>query len=100
MNNIEAIRHLSDFDIRELVLEAYKFCEKNKWDKGWLKGGCYLHLECSEFIEALRGKGDPEKEAADVLTAFLSMIAYNNIDISKVIRHFYCSKLKDQQSDE
>ena len=41
--------------------------------KEWAKGGCYIQFEASEFIEALRGKGNttPTEEAADVLMGFI-----------------------------
>ena len=71
------IYHLADMSNR--------LCEKEGWDRGWSNGGCYLHLEVSEFIEALRGKGDPVEEAGDVLFVLLSMLKYANIDLDKVI---------------
>ena len=50
------------------------------WTKDWIKGGCYIHLEASEFIEALRGKGDPIDELGDLLITVFSVCA--NYDIS------------------
>lgn len=53
----------------------------NAWDKSALPGGCYVHLEVSEFIEALRGKGktSPEEEAADVVIALMAVVAHYNL---------------------
>lgn len=52
------------------------------WDKDWNSGGCYIHLEVSEFIEALRGrkKGDnPKAEAADVVITLFSVMEHYGI---------------------
>lgn len=57
------------------------------WDKGWSKGGCYIHLEVSEFIEALRGKGDPLDELGDVLFALLSVADHYGIDPEEAMEH-------------
>jgi NTP pyrophosphatase (non-canonical NTP hydrolase) len=63
-------------------------CALKKWDKDWLKGGCYIHLEVSEFIESLRGKGNdpPEKEAADVMFTLLAVMNHYNISIEAVLK--------------
>lgn len=63
-------------------------CRNRKWDKGWSKGGCYLHLEASEFIESLRGKGDdsPAKEAGDIIMALFSILDNYNIKPSDVFQ--------------
>ena len=55
-------------------------CDKHKWTKNWSQGGCYIHLEVSEFIEACRGKGDPEDELGDVLFTLLAVADYYGID--------------------
>jgi len=70
----------------KLVKRIGKICRIKDWDKSWIKGGCYLHLEASEFIESLRGKGDdpPEKEAADVLFTLGALIAEHNLDCDKI----------------
>ena len=68
--------------LAELALEE---CDRNEWSRTWSGGGCYLHLEVSEFIEALRGKGDPEAEAADVWFVLLSMMSANGVDVDRVI---------------
>lgn len=57
-------------------------CRVKRWDTGWSARGCYLHLESSELIEALRGKGDSsrEEEAADVLLVLLSIIGAHELN--------------------
>jgi len=82
--------------LKDLAKEADEFCKSKNWIKNWSNGGCYLHLEASELIEALRGKGDrnPEEELADVLTALLSMTEYYQVDIDKAIDIFYEKKGK------
>lgn len=67
--------------------KALAVCTSKGWKRGWVEGGCYLHLEASEFVEALRGKGDstPEEEAADVLFVLLSMLAHRGTKASDVI---------------
>lgn len=74
-------------DWREIQQDIYYICDYKKWDKDYLKGGCYIHLEVSEFIESLRGKGDdsPAKEAADVLFTLLSVMTQHDIDMYDVI---------------
>jgi len=76
------------YDIRNITDRAYEMVTSNGWSKDWLKGGCYLFLECAEFVESLRGKGNPIEEAGDVLVAFLSMVKYNNIDLDDIINAF------------
>jgi NTP pyrophosphatase (non-canonical NTP hydrolase) len=67
--------------------KAGDVCERFGWDRGWSAAGCYLHLEVSEFIEALRGKGDstPLAEAADVLFVLLSTCKANGMDVDEVV---------------
>jgi len=63
-----------------------KICKKKGWDLDWSNGGCYLHLEASEFIEALRGKkSDPKKEAADVLFMLFAMAQEHGIKPSEIL---------------
>lgn len=59
-------------ELDELSKITAEICKKNGWTKDWQRGGCYLHLEVSEFIEALRGKGDPIDEMSDVFFTLLS----------------------------
>lgn len=74
--------------LEELAQKAATLCKERGWGRDWREGGCYLHLESSEFTEALRGKGDPEKEAADVLFVLASTCAANGIDFIKVLERF------------
>lgn len=80
-------------DVNRLSRKAIKVCEKEGWKRDWSMGGCYLHLESSEFIEALRGKGEdsPEDEAADVLFVLFSMLEAHGISVSEV-----CSRLDNK----
>ncbi len=55
-------------------------CVLREWKKDWSHGGCYTHLEVSEFIEALRGKGDPIEELGDVLFTLIAVADYYNIN--------------------
>lgn len=74
----------SDIDfLSERILEVWK----DRWPITWDHQGCYLHLEVSEFIESLRGKGhdSKEKEAADILFVLLGCLLINKISISKVL---------------
>ena len=76
-------------DLKKLTEKVAKVCALKKWDKDWLKGGCYIHLEVSEFIESLRGKGDdpPEKEAADVMFTLLAVMDHYDISMEPVLHH-------------
>ncbi len=67
-------------NLKDYIKEIRYVCEFRKWDKGWSRGGCYMHLEVSEFIEALRGKGDPVDELGDVLFTVLAVADYHGID--------------------
>lgn len=73
------------YDLEKYAQRANGVCIKRGWGRDWREGGCYLHLEVSEFIEALRGKGDPEDESADVLFVFLAMLAAHGVDIPLVM---------------
>ena len=73
------------YDLKKYAHLANELCIRKNWGRGWTEGGCYLHLEVSEFIEALRGKGDPADEASDVLFVFLAMLKAHRIDINKVM---------------
>lgn len=90
----------AEFDV--LTRTAGSICRKKGWKKDWLHGGCYMHLETSEFIEALRGKGGkPEDEAADVLMALLSTMSHNGITGTAVMKSLrrVMEKLSDDSSD-
>jgi NTP pyrophosphatase (non-canonical NTP hydrolase) len=60
--------------------------ERN-WKKNWASGGCYIHLEVSEFIESLRGKGksSPAEEAGDVLVSFFAVLDHYKIPMTDVL---------------
>ena len=76
---------MSDSRLARLARKAYAHCQQKGWSRDWREAGCYLHLEASEFTEALRGKGDPEAEAADVLFVLLSTMSANGVDVDRVI---------------
>ena len=82
---------MSQQDLDVLADKAQTVCTKFGWVQDWSNGGCYLHLEASEFIEALRGKGsaNPTGEAADVLFVLLSLCRANNISLEEVQRYFH-----------
>lgn len=85
-----------DFKDFKIYMEEIKdICEKSGWKKDWSHGGCYIHLEVSEFIEALRGKGDPTEELGDVLFTVLAVAEYYGIDPMKAIEVNY-KKLKER----
>ena len=74
-------------DLYEFAEKSYDFtANKMGWSRHWTVGGCYLHLESSEFIEALRGKGDPTEELGDVLMVLLSVAHYYKLDIHEAIK--------------
>lgn len=70
-----------------LPAKIIKMFEKMGWSSlHWTHRGVYLHLEVSELIEAIRGKrGDPTKEAADVLIALMGITESNGIDWASVM---------------
>lgn len=73
--------------LEELADRCIQACNKNEWERNWSNGGCYLHLEASEFIEALRGKGEPYSEAADVLFVLLAMFRHHEMDIQDIFQN-------------
>lgn len=72
--------------LEKLADRCIRACNKKGWKRNWSNGGCYLHLEASEFIEALRGKGERYSEAADVLFVLLAMFRHHDMDISDVFQ--------------
>lgn len=75
-----------DARLNELVDGCWNATLELKYPTETLAMGGYLHLEVSEFIEALRGKrGNPESEAADILFQLFSMIRKHNLNISNVL---------------
>ena len=67
-------------DFEKYAEEVEQICKAMDWRKDWSRGGCYIHLEASEFIEALRGKGDPVEELGDLLFTIIAIADYYNID--------------------
>jgi NTP pyrophosphatase (non-canonical NTP hydrolase) len=66
---------------------ALEYSKAKGWERDWSHGGCYLHLEASEFIESLRGKkGDPQKELADTLFVLFSVAAEHELDVEAAIK--------------
>lgn len=75
-------------DLNVLAERTLSHCEEKGWDRGWVHAGCYLHLEVSEFVEALRQKNglDTNEEAADVLFVLFSTLAAHDIQVSDVLK--------------
>lgn len=74
--------------MKDYAEKFYEIAQKLSWRRDWLSAGCYLHLECSELIEALRGKGkeSAEHELGDVLFILLSMARHYGIDIDNALK--------------
>jgi NTP pyrophosphatase (non-canonical NTP hydrolase) len=89
-------------ELDKLAKRIDDVAKQKGWDKSWSKGGCYLHLEASEFIESLRGKGDdpPQKEAGDIIMALFSMLAHYDINPSEVFELVEQEILPDLETDE
>jgi NTP pyrophosphatase (non-canonical NTP hydrolase) len=74
-------------DTAALAGDVLLMCRRRGWSLHWTHRGAYLHLESSELIEAIRGKGgDPLKEAADVLLVLMSITEYHDIPWANVER--------------
>lgn len=84
--------------LQEIQAKVAEIIELKGWHKDWCKGGCYIHLEVSEFIESLRGKGDspPLDEAADVFFTMMAVMDYYGIDPDQVMNRLdqVCNDLK------
>ena len=81
-----AQRGYSMEEIDKFADEVYDFAVNEMgWKKDWSNGGCYIYLEASEFIEALRCKGDPVDELGDLLMCALSVARNYNIKPSDAI---------------
>ena len=78
---------MMSLDLQKMVNRCGSVCKNKGWKKNWIHGGCYLHLEVSEFIESLRGKGTstPTDEAGDILMALFTTLEYYKIPISDVL---------------
>lgn len=73
---------MEEVDYFQRVIDRIgEVCRKRGWRKDWNGGGCYIHLEVSEFIESLRGKGGspPANEAADVLFTLCAVLDHYGI---------------------
>jgi NTP pyrophosphatase (non-canonical NTP hydrolase) len=57
-----------------------------KWTTSDWRCYAYVHLEVSEMIEAMRGKGDepPADEIADVMIALLTLVNMKNIPMGDI----------------
>jgi len=83
---------MSYADLQERV---WGVCQAEGWEKDWANGGCYLHLEASELIEALRGKTEsPVSEGGDVLFTLLALLANYDINIDD------CAKALIEKMDQ
>jgi hypothetical protein len=72
-------------DADALAAAVVRMCLHRGWSMHWTHRGAYLHLEASELIEAIRGKGgDPLGEAADVLLVLMSITQYAGLKWSDV----------------
>lgn len=85
-------------ELQRTARRAHTICDRQDWGRDWSNGGCYLHLEVSEFIEGLRGKGDPLEEAGDVVFVLLSMLVAAGLDPEEVLRQ--CHRKMDGMDAE
>jgi hypothetical protein len=85
-------------DIEDFSKETFKFAKEMGYVKDWSRDGCYIHLEASGLIgalrdkensikepgriEVLRGKEDPIKKLGDLLISIFSVCG--NYDISVI----------------
>ena len=76
-------------DLQSLADRIGAVARHRDWKKNWSSGGCYIHLEVSEFIEALRGKGDttPAAEAGDILVALFAVLDWYKISVADVFEN-------------
>lgn len=73
---------MAEVNYQKLQERVHAVCQSEGWEKSWKGGGCYLHLEASELIEALRGKGNnPTEEGGDVLFTLFALLAHYDINI-------------------
>lgn len=81
-----------------LASRVLAMCQKRDWCLHWTSRGAYLHLESSELIEAIRGKGTstPKEEAGDVLLVLMSITEAAGISFDQVIAEATakCAKLE------
>lgn len=76
-------------DLQLVADKLGKVVRERGWTKNWSSGGCYIHLEVSEFIESLRGKGKsaPAQEAGDVIVALFAVLEHYDIPVADIFRH-------------
>lgn len=102
-------------NIEEFSKEAFEFTKKMEYIKDWNHGGCYIHLEASGFIgalrdkenpikepdriEILRGKENPTKKLGDLLTIIFSVCENYNISVVDGIKYAK-RKMKNIQDSE
>lgn len=68
---------------------------KRNWPLDWATRGVYIHLECSELIEAVRGKrGSITDEAGDVLICLMAITESQNIPWQNIVDHAEAKVLK------
>lgn len=79
---------IKDMKMDELAKRIITMCKTRGWSLHWTHRGAYLHLESSELIESVRGKGDssPTAEAGDVLLVLLSIIENEGISFDDVMK--------------
>lgn len=77
----------ADKSLDALAARVLEMCKKRNWCLHWTSRGVYLHLEASELIEAVRGKGasTPKSEAGDVLLVLMSITEAAGIPFSEVL---------------
>jgi NTP pyrophosphatase (non-canonical NTP hydrolase) len=66
-------------ELEVLAQKCIEVCDDQQWKRNWSEGECYLHLEVSEFIEAVRGKGVPHEELGDVFFVLLTLAKEHNV---------------------
>lgn len=73
--------------VDEMAADVVAMCKRRGWSMHWTHRGAYLHLESSELIESVRGKGDstPLEEAGDVLLVLMSITEHAGIPFSDVV---------------
>ena len=82
---VDGLNYEKDY-INSISTDVLDVCKNKNWSVDWSARGCYLHLESSELIEAVRGKrGDVLSEAADVLIVLMSITENAGIEFYDVI---------------
>ena len=79
-------KHVLTDRVSDAAHRCYITSVNKNYPMDLLAAGGYLHLEVSEFIEALRGKhGVSHDEAADVLFQFLTLMHARNVNINAML---------------